>query len=169
MSRCEGSGVRKLVPEVLCCCGQRLTVVDNQIPEHDRSGPIVNAESAPPFDAGGVPPRPSRPPQWPVISEPPTVPELEALRQTLEAWDDWPSPHPVSAGNVIEAARAVLRLYDEQQLKYKSAMEAQLSDDALKRLMSSAGVVTAGHEPHKPDCPKIHVPLTGPCYYCAGR
>lgn len=42
---CEGSGVKKLVPEVLCCCGKILTVVDNKIPEHERTGPIVNGSN----------------------------------------------------------------------------------------------------------------------------
>lgn len=43
---CEGSGNAKLVPQVLCCCGESLTVVDNKIPVHYRTGPIVNGESS---------------------------------------------------------------------------------------------------------------------------
>lgn len=43
---CEGSGAKKLVPQVLCCCGEHITVVDNEIPVHYRTGPIVNGESS---------------------------------------------------------------------------------------------------------------------------
>jgi hypothetical protein len=45
--KCEGSGAKKAshIRTVICCCGDRIAVVKGVIPDHVRTGPIVNGES----------------------------------------------------------------------------------------------------------------------------
>ncbi|AHJ88564.1 hypothetical protein Jolie1_064 [Mycobacterium phage Julie1] len=79
---------------------------------------------------------------WPELTVPePTQPEIETLRQTLAAFDDWPPSGPqadrAEAQAVAEAARAVVALYDAQVTAMRQAAAQQITEAQIEQLLAA--------------------------------